>query len=96
MAFDITAATPVLKQYYTPKKVETLVLQSPLLGIMPKDTNGSGASYVGTIRSAITSAVSNTDTTAFTSAGASVYKQWVCPWRSGYARALVSDRKSVV
>ncbi len=90
MAFDITAATPVLKQYYTPKKVESLVLQSPLLAIMPKDTNGAGVSYVGAIRSAITSAVSFTDTTAFTSAGASVYKQWVCPWRSGYARALVS------
>ncbi len=90
MAFDISAATPVLKNYYTPKKVESLVFQSPALAIMPKDTGGSGVAYVGAIRSAITSAVSFTDTTAFTSAGASVYKQWVCPWRSGYARALVS------
>ncbi len=90
MAFDISAATPILKQYYTPKKVETLVLQSPLLAIMPKDTGGSGSAYVGSIRSSITSAVSMTDTVAFTSAGASVYKQWSCPWRSGYARALVS------
>lgn len=90
MAFDITAATPVLKQYYTPKKVESLVFQSPLQAIIPKDTGGSGVAYVGSIRSAITSAVSNDDTVAFTSSGASVYKQWVCPWRSGYARALVS------
>ncbi len=90
MAFDITAATPILKQYYTPKKIESLVLQSPLLAIMPKDTGGSGSSYVGAIRSSITSAVSQTDTVAYTSAGASVYKQWSCPWRSGYARALVS------
>ncbi len=90
MSFDISAATPILKQYYTNKKVETLVLQSPLQGIIPKDTGGSGVAYVGPIRSAITSAVSYTDTVAFTSAGASVYKQWVCPWRSGYARALVS------
>lgn len=90
MAFDISAATPILKQYYTTKKVETLVLQSPLQGLIPKDTAGSGVAYVGPIRSAITSAVSFTDTVAFTSTGASVYKQWVCPWRSGYARALVS------
>ena len=90
MAFDITAATPVLKQYYTPKKIESLVFQSPLLAIMPKDTNGSGSTYEGAIRSAVTSAVSNTDTVAFTSTGASVYKRWSCPWRSGYARALVS------
>jgi hypothetical protein len=90
MAFDISAATPILKQYYTPKKVETLVIQSPALAVMPKDTGGSGVAYVGAIRSAITSAVSFTDTTAFASQSSSVYKQWVCPWRSGYARALVS------
>jgi hypothetical protein len=90
MGFDITAATPVLKQYYTPMKVETLVFTSPSLAFMPKDTGGSGSAYVGAIRSAITSAVSHTDTVAFASDGASVYKQWSCPWRSGYARALVS------
>ena len=90
MAFDITAATPVLKQYYTPMKVESLVFKSSLLAVMPKDTSGSGSSYEGAIRSAITTAVSHLDTTAFTSAGASVYKRWSCPWRNGYARALVS------
>jgi hypothetical protein len=90
MGFDITAATPVLKQYYTPMKVETLVFTSPTLAFMPKETNGSGSSYIGAIRSSITSAVSQTDTVAFTSDGASTYKQWSCPWRSGYARALVS------
>lgn len=90
MSFDITAATPILKQYYTPKKIESLVFTSPLQAIMPKDTGGSGVAYVGAIRSAITSAVSATDTVAFTSGASSVYKQWVCPWRSGYGRALVS------
>lgn len=88
--FDITAATPVLKQYYTPMKVESLVFESPTLAIMPKDTGGSGSNYIGAIRSSITSAVSNTDTVAFTATGASTYQQWTCPWRSGYARALVS------
>lgn len=90
MAFDITAATPILKQYYTPMKVESLVFKSPTVALMPKDTSGSGSTYEGAIRSAITSAVSFTDTVAFTSAGASTYKRWSCPWRSGYARALVS------
>ena len=90
MAFDITAATPVLKQYYTPKKIETLVFKSPLQGIIAKDTGGSGIAYVGAIRSALTSAVSYTDTVAYTNGSSSVYKQWVCPWRSGYGRALVS------
>ena len=90
MAFDITAATPILKQYYSPKKVETLVFKSPLQAIIPKDTGGSGIAYVGAIRSALTSAVSQTDTVAFTNGSSSVYKQWVCPWRSGYGRALVS------
>ncbi len=90
MAFDITAATPILKQYYTAKKIESLVFKSPLQAIIPKDTSGSGSSYIGAIRSAITSAVSFTDTVAFTSGSSSVYKQWSCPWRSGYGRALVS------
>ena len=90
MAFDISAATPILKQYYTAKKIETLVFQSPLQAIIPKDTSGSGVSYVGAIRSALTSAVSFTDTVAFANGSSSVYKQWVCPWRSGYGRALVS------
>lgn len=88
--FDITAATPVLKQYYTPMKVESLVFTSPTLAVLPKDTGGSGSAYIGAIRSAITNAVSFDDATAFTATGASVYKQWSCPWRSGYARALVS------
>ncbi|AKU93377.1 hypothetical protein AKJ09_00041 [Labilithrix luteola] len=88
--FDISAATPVLKQYYTPAKVETLVFTSSTLAVMPKDTGGSGSSYEGAIRSAITSAVSATDTVAFTSTSSSIYKRWSCPWRSGYARALVS------
>ena len=88
--FDITAATPVLKQYYTPMKVESLVFTSPTLAVMPKDTSGSGSAYIGAIRSSITSAVSQTDTVAFASSGASTYQQWTCPWRSGYARALVS------
>jgi len=88
--FDITAATPILKQYYTPMKVETLVRTSPTLALVPKDTGGSGSAYIGAIRSSITSAVSFTDTVAFASTGASTYQQWTCPWRSGYGRALVS------
>lgn len=90
MAFDITAATPILKQYYTPMKVESLVFKSAAAGIMPKDTSGSGSTYEGAIRSAIGSAVSATDTVAFTATSSSVYKRWSCPWRNGYARALIT------
>ena len=53
MAFDITAATPVLKQYYTEMKVASLVFKSPVMAVMPKDTNGGGSTYEGVIRSAI-------------------------------------------
>ena len=90
MSFDITAATPVLKQYYTGQKVESLVFKSPTVALMPKDTSGSGEAYYGAIRSSITSAISHTDTVAFTDTSSSVYKRWACPWRSGYGRALVS------
>lgn len=90
MAFDISAATPILKQYYTKKKIESLVFESELLKSMPKDTGGSGVSYIGAIRSAIPASVSATDTVAFATTGGSVYNQWVCPWRFGYGSANVT------
>jgi hypothetical protein len=82
--FDVTAATPILRQRYTDKKIETLAFVSPLLGILPKDPNKGGSLYVGAVRNAVTSAVSASDTVAFTSGSASTYQQWQCPWRFGY------------
>ena len=90
MAFDITAATPILKQYYTKKKIESLVFESVTLAKIPKDTSGSGVAYVGAIRSAIPASVSGSDTVAFATTGGSVYNQWVCPWRFGYASANIT------
>ena len=91
--FDITAATPILKQYYTKMKVETLVFKSSAFGIMPKDTSGGGSTYEGTVRSAIASNASFLDTQAFaTNTSASVFKRWSVAWRSGYTRALVSGQ----
>ena len=92
MAFDITAATPILKQYYTKKKIESLVFESVTLAKIPKDTNGSGVAYVGAIRSAIPASVSGTDTVAFATTGGSIYNGWVCPWRFGYASANITGR----
>ena len=90
--FDITAATPILKQYYTKLKVETLVFKSAAFALIPKDTGGGGSAYEGTVRSAIASNASFTDTVAFASTSASVFKRWSVPWRSGYTRALVNGQ----
>lgn len=83
--FDVTAATPILKNRYTEKKIETLAFQSPALAKFPKKTDGGGLQYVGAIRYGITSAVSASDTIAFTTGGPSTYGQWQCPWKYAYA-----------
>lgn len=83
--FDVTAATPILKNRYTEKKIETLAFQSAGLGKIPKKTDGGGLQYVGAIRNAVTSAVSASDTVAFTTGSGSVYQQWQCPWAYAYA-----------
>lgn len=87
---DVTAVTPVLKQRYTKKKIETLAFQSPAVGRFPKDGNYGGALYVGAIRIATTSAVSASDATAFTTGGPSQYKQWQCSWFNSYGSANIT------
>lgn len=88
--FDINAATPILKNRYTDKKIQTLAFKSALLAIMPKDTSQGGQQYVGAIRSAIGSTASHTDTTAYAAGSSSIYNQWLCPWAYGFASANVS------
>lgn len=89
--FDITAATPILKNRYTKEKIQTLAFKSALFALMPKDTDQGGTSYIGAIRSAIGSTASHTDSVAFgSSVSASVYKQWTCPWAYGYGAANVT------
>src|SRR5271157_4684723 len=88
--FDYSAVTPILKNNYTKKRIETLAFKSSLLGIMPKQSNAGGVQYVGAIRSAISSSVSHTDSVAFTAGSSSIYNQWLCPWKYGYASANIS------
>jgi hypothetical protein len=88
--FDSTAATQILKVRYTEKKIETLTYQSALLALMPKDDGGGGASYNGSIRSAVTTARSANDNLAFTTGNASVYNMWTIPWKSCYASANIT------
>lgn len=88
--FDSTAATQVLKIRYTEKKIETLTYQSALLALMAKDDNGGGASYNGSIRSAVTTARSASDALAFTTGSPSTYNMWTIPWKSSYASANIT------
>ena len=88
--FDSTAATQILKVRYTEKKIETLTYQSALLALMPKSSDGGGASYNGSIRSAVTTARSANDNTAFTAGSASTYNMWTIPWKSCYASANIT------
>lgn len=90
--FDITAATPILKQRYTDKKIETVAFMSELLGMMPKDPNYGGSLYVGALRNATTSARSSSDTIAFTTGSPSNYVQWQCPWRQDFASANITGQ----
>lgn len=88
--FDITAAQQITKVRYTDKTVETLSLQDPLLGMMPKKDGIGGANYTGAIRSAVGSAISPSDATAFTTGGSSIYNQWVCSWGTLFGSANVT------
>jgi len=88
--FDTSAATPILKNRYTDKKIQTLAFKSALLALMPKDSSQGGAQYVGAIRSAIGSTASHTDTVAFTAGSSSKYNQWQCAWSPAFSSANVS------
>lgn len=88
--FDITAAQQIVKVRYTDKTVETLSFTDPLLGMMPKKEGIGGANYTGAIRSAVGSAISPSDVTAFTTGGSSVYNQWVCQWATLFGSANVT------
>jgi hypothetical protein len=80
-----------VKQRYTKKKVESIVIKSSLLGIMPKNTNGGGASWQGTIRNATATTRSASDTVAYGATGAaSSYKKFTCAWASDYCAANIS------
>ena len=88
--FDVTAFQQVGKQRYTTKKIETLAIQSPTLGVMPKNTKGGGLAWYGAIRNATPSSRSAVAATAFTTGSASAYQRWTCSWVNDYASANIT------
>jgi hypothetical protein len=88
--FDQAAANTISKELYTPKDIETLCFESPLVGMMPKWTEGGGIQYVGAINNALLTSVSSQDTIAFTTGSPSVYQRWQCSWKQNYASANIS------
>ncbi len=89
---DITAVTPVLKQRYTEKKIETISFMSETLGMIPKNPDYGGSLYVGAIRNATASSRSALDTVAFTVGSPSKYQQWQVPWSQDFASANITGQ----
>ena len=88
--FDITAAQQITKVRYTDKKIATLAFVDPLFAMMPKKEGVGGTNYTGAIRSAVGSAISPSDTVAFTTGGSSIYNQWVCQWANLFGSANIT------
>jgi hypothetical protein len=88
--FDITAAQQITKVRYTEKKIETLAFVDPLFAMLPKKEDAGGTNYTGAIRSAVGSAISPSDTTAFTTGGSSIYNQWVCQYSNLFGSANIT------
>jgi len=88
--FDQVAANTISKELYTPKDIETLCFESPLVGMMPKWDQGGGIQYVGAINNALMTSVSTQDTIAFTTGSPSVYNRWQCAWKQNFASANIS------
>lgn len=88
--FDQNAANTIAKELYTDKDIETLCFESPLVGRMPKYTEGGGLQYVGAINNALLTSTSSQDTIAFTVGAPSAYQRWQCSWKMYYASANLS------
>ena len=94
--FDQVAANTISKEIYTDKDIETLAFDSPLIGLMPKWTQGGGIQYVGAINNALLTSVSSQDTIAFTTGSPSVYQRWQCPWKQNFgSRPYIGHPASV-
>lgn len=87
--FDQTAASAVLKEYYTRKDLETAVFKSPSLGIIPKDTTGTGRLFDGPLRIATSSTRSANANLAFTAGNPSQAVNWLIPWMFDFGSANV-------
>lgn len=90
--FDSGAASAVLKEYYTRKDLETSVFKSPSLGIIPKDTTGSGEEFNGPLRIATSSTRSANANLAFTQGKPSTAVKWIIPWEFDFGSANVDGQ----
>lgn len=98
MSWDLTGALPILKEWYTPKKVEELTFASSAYGLMPKISNVEGDTFQGAIKLALGANGSADDTIAYTSTGAPQYDRWKINIKSWYTskpvRGEVIDRSA--
>ena len=90
MAWNISGALPILKEWYSPKKVEELTFASSAYGLIPKVTNLEGLELSGAIKLALGSNGSADDTVAYTTGGAPQYNNWKVPIRSWYTSKPVT------
>lgn len=95
--FDITAASAVLKQRYTKKKLNTLSYNdNPFLGLIPKDENLGSNAFVFGVRNAVAqtrawSTFSNAQAVGNSNAGgSSTYQRFVVPHYNDYATANIT------
>lgn len=90
--FDQNLAYTVAKEQYQQDDVDVLILKSPAIGMMPKQTDGHGQHFVGNVNTGITSSISTNDQVAFTTGNASQYARFVIPWATHYASANISGQ----
>jgi hypothetical protein len=90
--FDTATATAITKTQYTKKAIDMIVLKSPALGLMPKETVPGGLNYVGATGYAPPQSGSSVDTVAFTTGAPSQYAQWVCTWADFYQSCNISGK----
>lgn len=95
--FDITAATPVLKQRYTRKKVLTLAYTDQTFWAMvAKNENAGGISYNQPIRNALPQTRSATFTNSQASfaqaGGSSAYNNFAVTYKEDYATANITGQ----
>jgi hypothetical protein len=95
--FDITAASAVLKQRYTKKKLNTLSYNdNPWLGLIPKDENLGSNAFVFGLRNAVSQTrawgtFSNAQAVSNSNAGSSsTYQRFVVPHYNDYATANIT------
>jgi len=95
--FDITAATPVLKQRYTKKKILTLAYtDQPFWAAVSKNESGGGISYNVPMRNALpqtrSAAFANSQASFAQAGGSSVYNNFAVTYKEDYATANITGQ----